>query len=90
MMAATSYQKTISLLNSGYPIAKSIKKIVSAIKPEVLLVLKEKLLQTIYQRNILIDRLHKIEQVQAVTTLIESCVLTKPICTKRSHGQIER
>lgn len=90
MKGVTSYQKAMSLLISGYPIAKSIKKIVAAIKPEVLHVLKAKLVQTIYQRNILIDRLHKFEHVQAVTMLIESCVLTKPIHPKRSQGQIAR
>lgn len=45
---------------------------------------------TPHQRSILIDRLHKIEHVQAVSTLIESRVLTKPLCPKCGHGHIAR
>ncbi len=45
---------------------------------------------TPHQRSILVDRLHKIEHVQAVSTLVESRVLSKPVCPKCGHDHIAR
>ena len=45
---------------------------------------------TPHQRSILVDRLHKIEHIQAVSTLVESRVLTQPICPKCGHDHIAR
>lgn len=45
---------------------------------------------TPHQRSILADRLHKIEHVQAVSTLLESRVSTKPLCPKCGHDHIAR
>ncbi len=45
---------------------------------------------TPHQRSILVDRLHKIEHVQAVSTLVESRVQSKPRCPKCGHDHIAR
>lgn len=45
---------------------------------------------TPHQRSILVDRLHKIEHVQAISTLLESRVSTKPLCPKCGHDHIAR
>ena len=45
---------------------------------------------TPHQRSMLADRLHKIEHVQAVSSLIESRVLTTPLCPKCGHDHIAR
>lgn len=45
---------------------------------------------TPHQRGMLIDRLHKIEHVQAVSILVESRVLIKPLCPKCGHDHIAR
>lgn len=45
---------------------------------------------TPHQRSILVDRLHKIEHIQAVSTLVESRVQGKPECPKCGHDRIAR
>ena len=45
---------------------------------------------TPHQRSLLVDCLHKIEHVQAVSTLVESRVLTTPMCPKCGHDHIAR
>jgi len=45
---------------------------------------------TPHQRSLLVDRLHRIEHVQAVNTLVESRVLTTPLCPKCGHDHIAR
>jgi len=45
---------------------------------------------TPHQRSLLVDRLHRIEHVQAVSTLVESRVLTTPLCPKCGHDHIAR
>jgi transposase-like protein len=45
---------------------------------------------TPHQRSLLVDRLHKIEHVQAVSTLVESRVLSAPLCPKCGHDHIAR
>lgn len=45
---------------------------------------------TPHQRSLLVDRLRKIEHVQAVSTLVESRVLTAPLCPKCGHDHIAR
>ncbi len=45
---------------------------------------------TPHQRSILVDRLHKIEHVQAVSTLVESRVQEKPLCPKCGYDHIAR
>lgn len=45
---------------------------------------------TPHQRAKLTERLHKIEQVQAVNTLVESRILAAPVCPKCGHDRIAR
>ena len=45
---------------------------------------------TPHQRSLLVDRLHKIEHIQAVSTLVESRVLSTPLCPKCGHDHIAR
>ena len=45
---------------------------------------------TPHQRSVLVDCLHKIEHVQAVSTLVESRVQSKPLCPKCGHDHIAR
>ena len=45
---------------------------------------------TPHQRCMLMVRLHKIEHVHAVSTLVESRVLTTPLCPKHGHDHIAR
>lgn len=45
---------------------------------------------TPHQRSILVDRLHRIEHVQVVSTLVEGRVLSKPVCPKCGHDHIAR
>ena len=74
-----------------YTIDIQINKIGAVMKTEefhALAAVLEKL--TPHQRNILVDRLHKIEHVQAVSTLLESRVSTKPLCPKCGHDHIAR
>jgi transposase-like protein len=60
-------------------------------KTEEFQVMAEKLAKlTPHQRSLLVDRLHKIEHVQAVSTLIESRVQTTSLCPKCGHDHIAR
>jgi len=45
---------------------------------------------TPYQRKLLADYLHKVGNVQAVSTLIENRILGTPLCSKCGHNQIAR
>ena len=45
---------------------------------------------TPHQRSLLVDRLHRIEHVHAVSTLVESRVLTAPLCPKCGHDHLAR
>lgn len=45
---------------------------------------------TPHQRSLLVDRLHKVGYVQAISTLIESRLLATPLCPKCGHHDIAR
>jgi transposase-like protein len=45
---------------------------------------------TPHQRSILVDRLHEIVHIQAVSTLVESRVQSKPLCPKCGYDHIAR
>ena len=45
---------------------------------------------TPHQRSLLVDRLHRIEHVQAVSTMVESRAPTTPLCPKCGHDHIAR
>ena len=45
---------------------------------------------TPHQPSLLVDPLHKIKHVQAVSTLVESRVLSMPLCPKCGHDHIAR
>ena len=73
----------------AYTVPIPIKDIGVAMKTKEFQVLSSKLAKlTPYQRSMLADRLHKIEHVQAVSSLIESRVLTTPLCPKCGHERI--
>ena len=66
-----------------------INKIGAAMKAEEFHTLVEELEKlTPHQRGLLVDRLHKIEHVQAISSLVESRVLSAPLCPKCGHNHI--
>jgi transposase-like protein len=74
-----------------YTIVIAINEIGGIMKTEEFQILAAELEKlTPHQRRLLVDRLHKIEHVHAVSTLIESRVLSTPVCPKCGHNHIAR
>lgn len=74
-----------------YNISIAINEIGAAMKLEEFQAMSAELEKlTPHQRSLLKDRLHKIDHVQAVNSMVESRVSATPLCPKCGHDHISR